>query len=168
MKPSEIKALRAADTISAVIEMVDCRNFKHGAKEQALVIQYHLMLQYSNRILDGMPEAAALNHAKASAVHSNGGTVAQQTEFWRAADAAMIPNMNITKAEQVAQACDAAVQENLYIKDCYRAAIDAAITLGGIIIENSPMTETSASKVIFEFDDLSRAQVKYGSVFVIC
>ena len=73
-----------------------------------------------------------------------------------------------SKAEQVAQACEAARRDNLYVKDCYRAAIDAAITIGGIIIENSPMTETSASKVIFEFDDASRAQVKYGSVCVIC
>ena len=104
------------------------------ALHEAVYSQYYLLLQYSNRILDGMPEAT----------------------------------MNITKAEQVKQACDAAQRDNLYCRDCYRAAIDAAVTLGGIIIENSPMTETSASKVIFEFDDLSRAQVRYGSVLVIC
>ena len=101
--------------------------------------QFHRLLEYSARSLDGMPEAAAaLNQFKG------------------------------TKAEQVKQACDAAVQENLYCRDCYRVAIDTAVTLGGIEIENSPMTETSASKVIFEFDDLSRAQVRYSSVLVIC
>ena len=89
MKPSEIKALREANTIKEVVAMVDCREFEHNAKDEAAHIQHHLMLQYNNRILDGMPEAAALNHAKASAVHANGGTVAQQTEFWRDADAAM-------------------------------------------------------------------------------
>ena len=167
MKPSEIKALREADTIEAVVTMVDCRNFEHGAKEQALVIQYHLYLQYSNRILDGMPEAAALNHAKASAVHANGGTVAQQTEFWRAADAAMIPNMNITKAEQVAQVYDAALRDNLYSKDCYTAAMEVAEALGGNAIDNSNITESCTSKVTFEFGDLSIAQVTYGGVYVI-
>ena len=167
MNTTESKALREADTISAVIEMVDCRHFEHHAKDEAAHIQYHLMLQYSNRILDGMPEAAALNHAKASAVHANGGTVAQQTEFWRAADAAMIPNMNITKAEQV-QLYDAALRDNLYSKDCYALAIDVAVTLGGNEIDNSNITESCTSKVTFEFGDLSRAQIKYCGVFVIC
>ena len=127
MKPSEIKALREANTIKEVVAMVDCREFEHNAKDEAAHIQYHLMLQYNNRILDGMPEAAALNHAKASAVHANGGTVAQQTEFWRDADAAMIPNMNITKAQQVEQVYDAALRDNLYSKDCYALAIDVAV-----------------------------------------
>ena len=166
MKPSEIKALREANTIMAVIEMVDCREFEH-AEEQAAHIQYHLMLQYSNRILDGMPEAAALSHAKASAVHVNGGTVAQQTEFWRDADAAMIPNMNITKAEQVAQVYDAALRDNLYSKDCYALAMDVAVSLGGNELDNSTITESCTSKVTFVFGDLSIAQVKYGGVFVI-
>ena len=86
----------------------------------------------------------------------------------RAADAAMIPNMNITKAQEVQQVMDGARRDNLYLKDCYALTIDTAVTLGGIEIDNSPMTETSASKVTFEFDDLSRAQVRYGSVLVIC
>ena len=167
MNITEIKALREADTLSAVIEMVDCRHFEHHAKDEAAHIQYHLMLQYSNRILDGMPEAAALNHAKASAVHANGGTVAQQTEFWRAADAAMIPNMNTTKAKQVEQAYDAALRENLYSKGCYARAIDAAVALGGIEIYNSPITESCTSKVTFEFNDASSVQITYGGVFVI-
>ena len=167
MKANEIKALREADTISAVIAMVDCREFEH-AKDEAAHIQYHLMLQYSNRILDGMPEAAALSHAKASVVYANGGTVAQQTEFWRAADAAMIPNMNITKAEQVEQVYDAALRDNLYSKDCYAAAMEAAEALGGNEIDNSNMTDSHTSKITFEFGDLSIAQVTYGGVFVIC
>ena len=167
MKPSEIKDLREADTISAVIAMVDCREFEN-AEDEAAHIQHHLMLQYSNRILDGMPEAAALNHAKASVVHANGGTVAQQTEFWCAADAAMIPNMNITKAEQVQQVYDAALRDNLYSKDCYALAINVAEALGGNEIDNSNMTDSHTSKVTFEFGDLSIAQVTYGGVFVIC
>ena len=138
MNTTEIKALREADTISAVIEMVDCRHFEHRAKDEAAHIQYHLMLQYSNRILDGMPEAA------------------------------MIPNMNITKAEQVQQVYDAALRDNLYSKDCYALAIDVAEALGGNEIDNSNMTDSHTSKVTFEFGDLSRAQVTYGGVFVIC
>ena len=162
MKPYEIKALREANTIKEVVAMVDCREFEHNAKDEAAHIQYHLMLQYNNRILDGMPEAAALNHAKASAVHANGGTVAQQTEFWRDADAAMISNMNITKAKQVEQVYDAALRDNLYSKDCYALAIDVAVTLGGNEIDNSNITESCTSKVTFEFDDSSSAQIKYG------
>ena len=84
MKANEIQALHAADTISAVIEMVDCRHFEHPAKMTPAHIKYHLRLQYSNRILDGMPEVVALSHAKASVVHANGGTLEQQSEFWLA------------------------------------------------------------------------------------
>ena len=167
MKPSEIKALREANTIKEVVAMVDCREFEHNAKDEAAHIQYHLMLQYNNRILDGMPEAAALSHEKASAVGVYGGTVAQQTEFWRAADAAMIPNINITKAQQVEQVYDAALRDNLYSKSCYARAIDAAVALGGIEIYNSTITESCTSKVTFEFDDLSSVQVTYGGAFVI-
>ena len=76
--------------------------------------------------------------------------------------------MNITKAEQVAQTYDAALRDNLYSKGCYALAIDAAVTLGGIEIDNIHITELCTSKVTFEFDDLSIAQVKYGGVFVIC
>lgn len=76
--------------------------------------------------------------------------------------------MNINKAEQVAQTYDAALRDNLYNKGCYALAINAAVALGGIEIDTRNMTETCTSKVTFEFDDLSRAQVKYGGVFVIC
>ena len=74
----------------------------------------------------------------------------------------------MNKAEQVKQAYDAALLDNLYSKDCYAHAIDVAVALGGNEIENSRITEASASKVTFEFGDLSIAQVKYGGVFVIC
>ena len=72
----------------------------------------------------------------------------------------------ITKAEQVAQAYDEALRDNLYLRDCRALAIEAAVTLGGIVIDYSPMTESCASKVIYGFDDLSIAKVKYGGVFV--
>ena len=83
-------------------------------------------------------------------------------------EAAMIPSMNITKAEQVQQVYDAALRDNLYSKDCYAAAMEAAEALGGNEIDNSNMTESCTSKVTFEFGDLSIARVKYGGVFVIC
>ena len=70
----------------------------------------------------------------------------------------------ITKAEQVAQTYDDAARHNLPSKGCYELAIEAAGTLGGIEIDYSKMTESCASKVTFEFDDKSRAQVKYGGV----
>ena len=167
MKDHEIKALREADTISAVIEMVDCRHFENRAEDEAAHMQHHLMLQYSNRILDGMLEAVALNHAKASVVHANGGTVQQQSEFWLAADAATPPN---TKAQQVEQAYDDALWDNLYSEGCYALAIDAAVTLGGIEVTNSigNRSESFAPTRTFEFDDSSSAQVTYGGVFVIC
>lgn len=76
--------------------------------------------------------------------------------------------MNINKAEKVAQTYDEAERDNLPSKGCYELAIEAAGTLGGIEIDYSPITESCTSKVTFEFDDLSRAQVKYGGVFVIC
>ena len=77
--------------------------------------------------------------------------------------------MNITKAEQVEKAYDAALQENLCSNiRCYARAIEKAEALGGIEIDNIHITELCTSKVTFEFDDLSIAQVKYGGVFVIC
>ena len=76
--------------------------------------------------------------------------------------------MNITKAEQVARAYDAALRDNLYSKGCYSLAINAAVALGGIEIDNSCINSECTSKVTFEFGDLSRAQVTYGGVFVIC
>ena len=74
----------------------------------------------------------------------------------------------MNKAEQVARAYDDALRDNLYSKGCYELATAAAIALGGIEIAVLNITESCTSKVTFEFDDLSRAQIKYGGVFVIC
>ena len=105
--------------------------------------QYHHLLQYSNRILDGMPEAA----------------MNQITETKR----------NITKAEQVKQAYDAAQWYNFSSEGCYSAAIEAAHELGGIAVYNSNDGNRSISFAptrTFEFDDLSSAHVTYGGVFL--
>ena len=75
--------------------------------------------------------------------------------------------LNISKAEQVEQAYNSALRDNLYSKECYAIAIDEAVTLGGIEIDNSSMTELCTSQVTFEFDDASRAQVKYGGVWCL-
>ena len=74
----------------------------------------------------------------------------------------------ITKAEQVAQTYDDALRDNLYSKGCYNCAIATARALGGIEIATINVTESCASKVTFEFDDASSAQVKYGGVVTIC
>ena len=76
--------------------------------------------------------------------------------------------MNISKAEQVQQAYDAALRDNLYSKSCFVQAINAAVALGGIETYHSNITESCTSKVTFEFDDSSSVQVTYGGVFVIC
>ena len=80
MKDHEIKALREADTLMAVTTMVDCRHDKEQTERE----QARLQLQFITHILNGVPESAALNHAKANVVKVNGGTVQQQSEFWRA------------------------------------------------------------------------------------
>ena len=180
MKANEIKALREADNIEAVIAMVDCRHFEHHAKDEAAHIQYHLMLQYNNRILDGMPEAAALNHAKVSVVHANGGTVAQQSEFWRnrrpPRDAQLkettMNTMHVyTKAEDVAEAYYAAAwDDNIHSEGCYALAVDAAQNLGGIETSNTNDGNSSISFApsrTFEFDDSSSVYIMCGGVYVI-
>ena len=80
MKDHEIKALREADTLMAVTTMIDC----HHDKEQTEREQALLQLQLITHILNGVPEDAALNHAKANVVKANGGTLEQQSEFWLA------------------------------------------------------------------------------------
>ena len=105
------------------------------ALHEAVYSHYHLLLQYSNRILDGMPDAT----------------------------------MNITKAEQVEQAYDAAQYENCSSEGCYSLAIAAAHELGGIEVYNSNdgnHTISFAPTRTFKFDDLSSAQVTYGGVYV--
>ncbi len=79
--------------------------------------------------------------------------------------------MRITKAQQVEAAYDDAawdIGSNGAV--CYELAVAAAITLGGVELENS--NDSSSSKSFaptrtFEFDDLSSVQVRYGSVYVI-
>ena len=75
--------------------------------------------------------------------------------------------MILNKAQQVEQVYDAALRDNLYSRCCYALAIDAAVTLGGIEIDKSNITESCTSQVTFEFDDTSRAQVKYGGVWCL-
>ena len=85
----------------------------------------------------------------------------------RAADAAM----NITKAQEVKQAYDAAQWDNISSEGCYALAVAAAHELGGIEVYNSNdgnRTISFAPTRTFEFDDSSSAQVTYGGVFVIC
>ena len=107
------------------------------ALHEAVYNHYHLLLQYSNRILDGMPDAA----------------------------------MNITKAQDVAQAYDDAQWDNISSEGCYSLAIAAAHDLGGVETYNSNdgnSTISFAPSRTFVFNDASSAQVTYGGVFVIC
>ena len=166
MKPSEIKALRKAETIEQVVAMVDCREFEH-AEEQAAHIKTQLLRQYSTRLKHDVPEATAINQVKADVVNANGGTIEQQSEFWRAADAAL----NIPKAEKVETVYyRAAWDELLSSEACYSLAIAAAHDLGGVELWNSNVgngTYSFAPTRVFEFDDSSSAQITYGAVFVI-
>ena len=73
-----------------------------------------------------------------------------------------------SKAEQIEQVYNTAVQDKLYSRQCYALAVQTAWKLGGVEVAVSGMTEDCVSKVTFEFDDLSRAQVQYSGVFVIC
>ena len=77
----------------------------------------------------------------------------------------------MNKAQQVEQVYDtAAWDDNLYSEGCYALAIDAAVTLGGIEVENSNDGEGSKSFApsrTFEFDDSSSVYVTYGGVYVI-
>ena len=79
--------------------------------------------------------------------------------------------MNINKAEQVEQAYDDACWfANFNSEGCYREAVSAAVSLGGIETYNSNKGDSSwsfAPTRTFEFDDSSRAYVTYGGVFEI-
>ena len=84
----------------------------------------------------------------------------------RAADAAM----NITKAQEVKQAYDAAQWDNISSEGCYALAIAAAHEFGGVEIYNSNdgnRTISFAPTRTFEFNDSSSAQITYGGVYVI-
>ena len=76
----------------------------------------------------------------------------------------------ITKAMDVAQAYDeASFEHNTHSEGCYALAVDAAHNLGGVEIYNhndGNNTWSFAPTRIFEFDDLSTAEVTYGGVFV--
>ena len=79
--------------------------------------------------------------------------------------------MNITKAEQVEMAYDDACWfGNFSSEGCYREAVSAAVSLGGIETYNSNEGNSSwsfAPTRIFEFDDASSVQITYGGVFAI-
>ena len=164
MKPSEIKALRKAETIEQVVAMVDCREFEH-AEEQAAHIKTQLLRQYSTRLKHDVPEATAINQVKADVVNANGGTIEQQSEFWRAADAAL----NIPKAEKVETVYyRAAWDELLSSEACYSLAVAAAHELGGVELWNSNVgngTYSFAPTRVFEFDDGTAVTVTYGACF---
>lgn len=74
-----------------------------------------------------------------------------------------------TKASKVAQAYDDAMMDGVSSEGCYTLAVMTARELGGVEIANSNDDNSSTSfapSVTFEFDDLSFAQVTYGSVFL--
>ena len=77
--------------------------------------------------------------------------------------------MNINKAEKVEQVYDDAMwDDNIHSEGCYALAVAAAHELGGIEIYNSNdgnRTISFAPTRVFEFDDLSTAQITYGGVF---
>ena len=74
-----------------------------------------------------------------------------------------------TKAEDVAEAYDAAAFENCHSEGCYALAVAAAHELGGIETYNIGVSRgiSFAPTRTFEFDDSSSVQVTYGGVFVI-
>ena len=77
-----------------------------------------------------------------------------------------------TKAEYVEQVCAAAVLDyNISSEGCYGLAVDTAQELGGVETYNSNNGKSSgisfAPTLDYTFDDGSRVQVTYGSVFVI-
>ena len=76
-----------------------------------------------------------------------------------------------TKAEDVAEAYDAAAFANCHSEGCYGLAVAAAQELGGLETYNSNDGQSSgisfAPTRTFEFDDASTVQVTYGGVFVI-
>ena len=165
MKPSEIKTLREANTIEEVVAMVDCRDHEYSREEQAAHVKTHLLRQYSTRLKHDVPEATAINQVKADVVNANGGTIEQQSEFWRAADAAL----NIPKAEKVETVYyRAAWDELLSSEACYSLAIAAAHDLGGVETYNSNdgnRSKSFAPSRTFDFDDGTAVTVTYGACF---
>ena len=75
-----------------------------------------------------------------------------------------------TKAEDVAEAYDAAQWDNISSEGCYSLAIAAAHEFGGVEIYNSNdgnRTISFAPTRTFEFDDSSSVQVTYGGVYLL-
>ena len=75
-----------------------------------------------------------------------------------------------TKAQDVAEAYNAAQWDDIHSEGCYALAIAAAHEFGGIETYNSndgSSTISFAPTRTFTFDDSSNAQVTYGGVFVI-
>ena len=78
----------------------------------------------------------------------------------------------MTKADKVEQAYYSAVLDyNISSEGCYGLAVDTAHELGGVETYNSNDGKSSgisfAPTLDYTFDDGSRVQVTYGSVFVI-
>ena len=173
MITTEIKALRQAETIEAVTAMIDCRAHEYNREERTVQIKAYIKNRYVQRVLNGLPADAALNYAKAGVVYANGGTIGQQSEFWRAADAALSQAGvdNCTKAEKVAQVYDdAAFNEHCSSEGCYALAVDVAHESGGIEVYNSNDENRSwsfAPTRIFDFDDSSSVSIAYGGVYVL-
>ena len=79
-------------------------------------------------------------------------------------------NTNTNKAKDVEQVYDAANWDGIHSEGCYALAVDTAIELGGVEVQNSNDGEGSKSFApsrTFEFDDASSVYVSYGGVYVI-
>ena len=75
-----------------------------------------------------------------------------------------------TKAEDVAEAYDAAAWDNCHSEGCYSSAVATAHELGGVETYNSNndnRTISFAPTRTFEFDNNSSTQITYNGVFVI-
>ena len=75
-----------------------------------------------------------------------------------------------TKADDVAEAYDAAAFDNCHSEGCYALAVAAAHEFGGVEIYNSNdgnSTISFAPTRTFEFDDSSSVYITYGGVYVI-
>ena len=76
--------------------------------------------------------------------------------------------MSWTKAEYIEWAYDDAAYDDMPSEGCYALAVDAAHELGGIETYNSNdgnRTISFAPTRVFEFDDLSIAQITYSGVY---
>ena len=75
-----------------------------------------------------------------------------------------------TKAHNVEAVYYEAVLNMTSSEGCYALALDTAIELGGVEVQNSNDGEGSKSfapSITFEFDDGSEAYVTYSGVYVI-